>query len=145
MADENDKDQVEEPKTFLKFRASQKSPTLEVAVGEYRRSFKAEEQPFEMTGLKRKEGKTEIVVFTPVEEEQLLRNSGFFVSDKDAESEAGQTADSPDLSGQSDDEGDNSTASNNNLVDQGAGDDAGTGKATRKRVTNKLSDAPPAE
>lgn len=69
MADEKDQAQ-EQPKTFLKFCANQKSPTLEIQVGEYHRSFKADDQPFEVKDK---------------EEEQLLRNSGYFVSDKEAE------------------------------------------------------------
>jgi hypothetical protein len=64
---------TEEPKNFLKFRASQKSPTMDIGVGEYRRTFNAGEQPFEVKDA---------------EEEQLLRNTGFFVSDKEAQAEA---------------------------------------------------------
>jgi hypothetical protein len=33
-------------KTLLKFKADQKSPTMDIGTGEYRRSFKADEQPF---------------------------------------------------------------------------------------------------
>jgi len=77
-------------KIFLKFRSAQESPTLEIGVGEYRRVFKAEEQPFEMTGVKRKVGEPgeerEVVVVTPAEEERLLRNTGFFIG-KDEEEE----------------------------------------------------------
>lgn len=68
MAEENEK-----PKTFLKFKASQKSPTLDIMAGEYRRMFKVDEQPFQVADA---------------EEEQLLRNTGFFVSDKEAQAEA---------------------------------------------------------
>jgi len=42
------KKKAEKPQTFLKFRASQKSPTLEIGHGEYTRKFDAKEQPFEV-------------------------------------------------------------------------------------------------
>jgi hypothetical protein len=47
---------------------------MDIGIGEYRRTFKADEQPF---------------AAEDAEEEQLLRNTGFFVSDKEAEAEAG--------------------------------------------------------
>jgi hypothetical protein len=67
--------EAEKPKRLLKFRASEKSPTLDVMVGEYRRSFNAADQPFEVADE---------------EEEQLLRGTGHFVLDREAE-KAGET------------------------------------------------------
>jgi len=58
----------EKPKLFVKFRKSQKSPTLEINNGDYARAFKADEQPFEVADE---------------EEHQLLKNSGFFIDAKE--------------------------------------------------------------
>jgi hypothetical protein len=71
-------------KRLLRFKEDVTSPTLEIGVGEYHRTFIDSEQPFAVTGLTRPETdsqgkKVEVVVMTPAEEEQLLRNSGFFV------------------------------------------------------------------
>jgi len=48
----------------LRFRADQKSPTLEIGNGEYRRVFNAKDQPFEVESD---------------DEFQLLKGSGYFV------------------------------------------------------------------
>jgi len=40
------KKKSDKPKQFMKFAASQKSPTLEIGHGEYRRKFEAKDQPF---------------------------------------------------------------------------------------------------
>jgi hypothetical protein len=69
MADEND----EQPKTLLKFRATQKSPTLEIINGDYARTFDEKDQPFEAE---------------PLEEAPMLLRSGYFVLDKEATKEA---------------------------------------------------------
>lgn len=67
----------DEQKILLKFKASQKSPVMEIGVGEYHRSFKADEQPFEVKDT---------------EEERLLRNTGFFIG-PDEEKEEQEQAD----------------------------------------------------
>lgn len=64
---------AEQPKILVRFRASQKSPTLDLMNGEYHRVFNAVDQPFEVKDQ---------------EELLLLKNSGFFVEDKAAEKEA---------------------------------------------------------
>lgn len=66
---------VEQPKILLKFRASQKSPTLEINNGEYARHFAATEQPFEVESD---------------EEAQMLLRTGYFVHDKEAEKVDGE-------------------------------------------------------
>lgn len=62
-----------EPKKLVRFRANEKSPTIDIQEGEYRRSFRAEDQPFEV------ENENEL---------QMLRATGRFVEDKEAEKEA---------------------------------------------------------
>lgn len=61
------------PKKLLRFRANEKSPSIDIQQGEYHRFFRVEDQPFEC--------ETE-------EEFQMLRNTGHFVEDKEAEREA---------------------------------------------------------
>ena len=60
-------EEKDKPKVFLKFRATQKSPTLEIGHGEYTRKFEAKDQPFECDE----------------EEAGMLKRTGFFVDAKD--------------------------------------------------------------
>lgn len=62
-----------EPKKLVRFRANEKSPSIDIQAGEYRRTFRVEDQPFEV------EDDNEL---------QMLRETGHFVEDKEAEREA---------------------------------------------------------
>jgi hypothetical protein len=62
-----------QPKILMRFRANVKSPTIEIAQGEYRRKFYASEQPFEVENA---------------EEARMLHETGHFVEDKEAEKAA---------------------------------------------------------
>lgn len=61
----------------LKFKADQKSPTLEIGHGEYRRKFDAKEQPFEVESE---------------EELRFLKGTGYFVEVKEDQKAAPKKA-----------------------------------------------------
>ena len=74
MAEDKDAEKPELPK--LKFRATQKSPTLDLGHGDYRRRFEAKDQPFEVESE---------------EEYTFLKNTGYFVDAKEAPAEVAAT------------------------------------------------------
>lgn len=68
----------EKSKKLARFRANVTSPTVSIGEGEYRREFRAEDQPFEVADDN---------------ELQMLRATGLFVEDKEAEKDARTTDD----------------------------------------------------
>jgi hypothetical protein len=69
----------------VKFKDDFKSPTLEIGHSEYRRSFDAKGQPFEVTGVTRTvkakragEKDREVVVLSPETELAILLDTGHF-------------------------------------------------------------------
>jgi hypothetical protein len=63
-------------KKLVRFRATEKSPSIEIAAGEYRRTFLKEDEPFEVADDN---------------ELEMLRGTGHFVEDKEAEREADES------------------------------------------------------
>jgi len=70
MTETKTEDQEPENVLRFRFRANFKSPTLELGHGEYRRLFKADEQPFAVTSL---------------EEAQMLQKDPHFVEHKEGD------------------------------------------------------------
>ncbi len=110
----------EQPKTFLKFKAGQQSPTLEIANGEYRRQFDAKEQPFEVE---------------PREEAPMLLRTGHFEEVKEPQTVTGKEP--------SAEKEESSTTADAEVVASKTESQAVEGaRALRKKAAGKASDTP---